>query len=166
MASRRRGHSGEDEATAIDMREASSKIHAALAKKRKVLASPNAPTRKAQIPSEASSSEEGPLHQTDDSGEEATEFLARPASSRSSSPAPAQPAAPAAPPFSPTSVSAAPALTGAGDVERVAQGAAPLARPRQRHRGAAPRRQRRAHGAPHHAHLHVAGGAAAAQADA
>lgn len=78
MASRRRQHSGEDEATAIDMREASSKIHAALAKKRKVLASPNAPTKKALI-----SSEEEPLHGGDDSGEEATEFLARPASAQS-----------------------------------------------------------------------------------
>ncbi|OGQ18327.1 MAG: hypothetical protein A2138_01420 [Deltaproteobacteria bacterium RBG_16_71_12] len=79
MASRRRQHSGEDEATAIDMREASSKIHAALAKKRKVLASPNAPTKKALIPSE----EEEPLHGGDDSGEEATEFLARPSSAQS-----------------------------------------------------------------------------------
>ncbi len=75
MASKRRQHSGEEEATAIDMREASSKLHAA--PKKKVLASPTAPTRKAHITSE----EPEPLHAGDSSDEENTEFLARPASS-------------------------------------------------------------------------------------
>ncbi len=81
MASKRRQHSGEEEATAIDMRDASSKVHAA--RKKDVLASPTAPTRKAHISADPSSSEMEPLHGSDSSDEENTEFLARPASARS-----------------------------------------------------------------------------------
>jgi hypothetical protein len=52
MAKRRRHDSNEDEATAIDMREASSKIHAALARKNREEAAARAPTRKRALPSD------------------------------------------------------------------------------------------------------------------
>lgn len=79
MASKRRQQSGEEEATAIDMREASSKVHAT--RKKDAVASPTAPTRKAHLPSIAPSSDDEPLHVSDISDEENTEFLARPPSS-------------------------------------------------------------------------------------
>lgn len=80
MATRRRNDSNEDEATAIDMREASSKIHAALAKKKAEQVSPRAPTKKRSVPFD------DPLHGSSEDSEENTEFLARPSSLSSSLP--------------------------------------------------------------------------------
>ncbi|MCC7107951.1 MAG: PEGA domain-containing protein [Deltaproteobacteria bacterium] len=78
MATRRRHDSNEDEATAIDMREASSKIHAALAKRKLEEVSPRAPTRKRSLPVDE------PLHGSSEAPEEDTEFLSRPSELSSS----------------------------------------------------------------------------------
>jgi hypothetical protein len=184
MATRRRHDSNEDEATAIDMREASSKVHAALAKRKLEEVSPRAPTRKRSLPVDK------PLHGSSEAPEENTEFLSRPselssseisssdlsseelssgedsrtsAMQRPSSAAPRPPrAAAAAGPrtYAPCGGAAArpssPARPGGGH----GHGCPQRERPR-------PARQRRPHGAAHHAHLHVArgpGGAAAPHA--
>lgn len=78
MATRRRHDSNEDEATAIDMREASSKIHAALAKKQREAVSPRAPTRKRSVPVDEA------LHGSSEEQAEDTEFLSRPSELSSS----------------------------------------------------------------------------------
>lgn len=78
MATRRRHDSNEDEATAIDMREASSKIQAALARRKLEEVSPRAPTRKRSLPLDE------PLHGSSEAPEEDTEFLSRPSALSSS----------------------------------------------------------------------------------